>query len=103
LSVPGVDAFFIGPNDLTNSMGRKPVFESDDPEFTQALRHLLEVGRKYGVASGIHVADAAAAARRRAEGFQMIAVASDAGLMLAKAREAVAALGLGAGTVAVKY
>jgi 4-hydroxy-2-oxoheptanedioate aldolase len=103
LSVPGVDAFFIGPNDLTNSMGRKPVFESDDPEFVQALRHLLEVGRKYGVASGIHVADAAAAARRRAEGFQMIAIASEAGLMLAKAREALAALGLGAGTLAAKY
>ena len=103
LSVPGVDAFFIGPNDLTNSMGRPPVFESDDPEFTQALRHLLAVGRKYGVASGIHVADAAAAARRRAEGFQMIAIASDAGLMLAKARESLAALGLGAGALVAKY
>jgi 4-hydroxy-2-oxoheptanedioate aldolase len=103
LSVPGVDAFFIGPNDLTNSMGRRPVFESDEPEFTQALRHLLAVGRKYGVASGIHVADAAAAARRRAEGFQMIAIASDAGLMLAKARESLAALGLGAGGLAAKY
>lgn len=103
LSVPGVDAFFIGPNDLTNSMGRRPVFESDDPEFTQALRHLLAVGRKCGVASGIHVADAAAAARRRAEGFQMIAIASDAGLMLAKARESLAALGLGASALAAKY
>jgi 2-keto-3-deoxy-L-rhamnonate aldolase RhmA len=55
------------------------------------------------VASGIHVADAAAAARRRAEGFQMIAVSSDAGLMLAKARETVAALGLAPGTVVAKY
>jgi len=103
LSVPGVDAFFIGPVDLTNSMGHKPALDSEAPEFTQALRHLLEVGRKYGVASGIHVADAAAAARRRAEGFQMIAVASDAGLMLAKAREAAAALGLGAGIQVAKY
>lgn len=101
LSVPGVDAFFIGPNDLTNSMGRAPVFESDDPEFVGALKHVREVGKKYGVASGIHVADAEAAARRRAEGFQMIAVASEAGFMLAKAREAITSLAPGrAGRVA---
>jgi 4-hydroxy-2-oxoheptanedioate aldolase len=103
LSVPGVDAFFIGPNDLTNSMGRAPVFESDDKEFVGALEHLRAVGRKCGVASGIHVADAAAAARRRAEGFQMIAIASEAGLMLAKAREAVSALGLGKASGVAKY
>jgi 4-hydroxy-2-oxoheptanedioate aldolase len=103
LSVPGVDAFFIGPNDLTNSMGRPPVFESDDPEFVGILRRLLDLGRRFGVASGIHVADAAAAARRRAEGFQMIAIASEAGLMLAKAREAVTTLGLAREAVVAKY
>jgi len=101
LSVPGVDAFFIGPNDLTKSMGRAPVFESDDAQFVGALKHLRELGRKHGVASGIHVANAEAAARRRAEGFQLIAIASEAGLMLAKARETLRALGPGnAGQVA---
>jgi 4-hydroxy-2-oxoheptanedioate aldolase len=103
LSVPGVDAFFIGPNDLTQSMGRAPVFESDDPEFVGALKHLREVGKKYGVASGIHVADAEAAVRRRAEGFQMIAIASEAGLMLAKACETITALGLGRAGIVAAY
>ena len=41
------------------------------------------------------VADAAQAQRRREEGWQMIAVASEAGFMLAKAGEIVQALGLG--------
>ncbi len=103
LSVPGVDAFFIGPNDLTNSMDRAPVFESEDPEFVHALKHLREVGQRHGVASGIHVADAEAARRRRDEGFQMIAIASEAGLMLSKAREAVGALGMDKGKVVAKY
>ena len=103
LSVPGVDAFFIGPNDLSNSMGLAPVFESDDPRFVHALKHLREVGAKYGVASGIHVADAAAAVRRRAEGFQMIAVSSDAGLMLSQASGVATALGLSKGGVVAKY
>ncbi len=103
LSVPGIDAFFIGPNDLTNSMGRPPTFECDDVAFEQALKHLREVGARHGVASGIHAADAAAAARYRQAGFQMIAVASEAGLMLAKAREAVATLELGSGQTVARY
>jgi len=103
LSVPGIDAFFIGPNDLHNSMGQPPAFESDHPEFVQALDHLLAVGKKHRVPSGIHVVDAAAAARRRAQGFQMIAVASETGMMLAKAGEITAALQLGSGAATAKY
>jgi 4-hydroxy-2-oxoheptanedioate aldolase len=103
LSVPGIDAFFIGPNDLLSSMGQKPVFESDHPQFVNALQHLLAVGKKYGVAPGIHVADANAAKRRIAEGFQFIAVSSEAGMMLSKAKEITTSLGLGTGKVVAKY
>lgn len=104
LSVPGLDAFFIGPNDLTQSMGRKPVFESDDREFVDALKHLRQLGKKHGLASGIHVIDAAAAQRRIAEGFQFIAITSEAGMMLAKAQEFARTLGLAPSRPAVaKY
>jgi 4-hydroxy-2-oxoheptanedioate aldolase len=103
LSVPGIDAFFVGPNDLHHSMGRPPAFESDHPEFVNGLKHLQEMGRKHKVASGIHVADAAAAVRRRDEGFQLIAVASETGMMLSKAGEIVRTLGLGTGKAAAKY
>jgi 4-hydroxy-2-oxoheptanedioate aldolase len=92
LSVPGVDVVFIGPNDLHHSLGKPPAFESDDPAFTDALAHVLKMARKYGVAPGIHVADIAAAQRRLAEGFQFIAVASEAGMMLSKAQEVAGAL-----------
>jgi 2-keto-3-deoxy-L-rhamnonate aldolase RhmA len=59
--VPGIDAFFVGPNDLLKSMGEKPKWDSDKQEFIDALKHLQAVGKKYGVASGIHVADVEAA------------------------------------------
>ncbi len=101
-SVPGIDAFFVGPNDLTNSMGKPPAFETDDPEFVQALEKLLRLGKKYQVASGIHVADASAAQRRIAQGFQMVAVSSETGMMLSKAAETTRALGLG-GQATAKY
>ena len=103
LSVPGIDACFIGPNDLHKSMNKKPAFESDDPQFVGALKHVRETAKKYGIASGIHVIDAASAKRRVAEGFQFIAITSEAGMMLAKAREVVGALGLGGGREGAKY
>ncbi|RLS34303.1 MAG: 2-dehydro-3-deoxyglucarate aldolase [Planctomycetota bacterium] len=103
LSVPGIDAFFIGPNDLLKSMGRKPAMESDDPAFVQALEHLVATGKKHGVAPGIHTADAAAAKRRVAEGFQFVALGSDVSLMLAKAQDELSALGLGGAGQVVRY
>ena len=103
LSVPGVDVAFIGPNDLTNSMGKKPVFESDDKQFSDALAHILKTAKKHGVAPGIHVLDGAAAQRRITEGFQFIAITSEAGMMLAKAGEFAKALGLGSGKSVAKY
>ena len=103
LSVPGIDAFFIGPNDLLKSMGLKPAMESDDPAFVQALAHLVATGKKHGVAPGIHTADASAAKRRVAEGFQFVAVASDVAMMLAKAQDELAAMGLGGAGQVVRY
>jgi 4-hydroxy-2-oxoheptanedioate aldolase len=103
LSVPGLDAVFVGPNDLLNSMGQPPAFDSDDPQFTDAVQHVLKTAQRRGVPAGIHVLDAAQAQRRIAEGFQFIAISSEAGLMLTKARETTMALGLGAGHVVAKY
>lgn len=96
LSLPGIDAVFIGPNDLHNSYGLPPAFESDDKRFNDALDHILKTAKKYGIAPGIHVANWEAAQRRKAQGFQFIAVASEAGFMLSKATEAARKLGLGA-------
>jgi 4-hydroxy-2-oxoheptanedioate aldolase len=102
-SVPGIDAVFIGPNDLHHSMGRAPAFESEDKEFTGALKHILNICKKYGIAPGIHVADEAAARRRMAEGFQFVAIGSEAGMMLSKAQEIARSVGVGSAGVVAKY
>ena len=91
-SVPGVDAVFIGPNDLLASMGRTPSMETEDEEFVQALEHIRVTAQKHGVAPGIHVATAEAANRRIEEGFQFIAIASDIRFMLGQAQAAVQGL-----------
>ena len=102
-ATPGVDVVFVGPNDLTQSMGGPPVFENDSPEFNGALEKVLAAARKHGVAPGIHVADAAAAKRRLDQGFQFVAVISEIGLMLTKAGEALKYLGQGRERVVARY
>ena len=103
LSVPGIDVIFIGPNDLHNSMGKPPAFDSEHKEFVDAVQHVLKTARKHGVAAGIHVLDAATAKRRIGEGFQFIAITSEAGMMLTKAQEIAGALGLSGGRMVAKY
>src|SRR5262245_36927044 len=64
VSVPGIDAIFVGPNDLHASMGLPPSFDSDHPQFNDALKKILSHAKARGIAAGIHVADAAQAQRR---------------------------------------
>ncbi len=92
LAVPGVDAVFVGPNDLLSSMGKTPAMETDDPAFVDALRHVRETAVKNGVAPGLHTADALMAQRRLAEGWKFIAISSELGFMLQAATEVAAAV-----------
>src|SRR5262245_21038084 len=103
LSVPGIDAVFIGPNDLLNSMGQPPAFDSEHKAFVDAVQYVAKTARKYGVAAGMHALDADGAQRRMKQGFQFVAIASEAGFMLSKAQEVVRALGVGAKGPVAKY
>ncbi|BDG62275.1 HpcH/HpaI aldolase family protein [Caldinitratiruptor microaerophilus] len=87
VSVPGVDAVFIGPNDLAASMGLPPGYERDEPQVVQAIRHVRERAAAHGVAAGIHCSDGAAVARRVEEGFRLLALGSDGRLLTQAAVE----------------
>jgi 4-hydroxy-2-oxoheptanedioate aldolase len=89
LAVPGVDAAFVGPNDLLSSMGKIPAMDSDDPDFVAALRHIRETAVKHGVAPGLHTADVATANRRIDEGWKFVAISSELGFMLEAAQKTV--------------
>jgi 2-keto-3-deoxy-L-rhamnonate aldolase RhmA len=52
LSVPGVDAVFVGPDDLSLNLG---IFQQrDHPKFRSAISKVLEACKKHGVAPGMH-------------------------------------------------
>lgn len=86
LSVPGIDACYIGPNDLLASMGHRPAGHSDHPDFTGAVEHVLRTAKAHGVAPGMHVYSVESINRRIREGFQMLALSSEAAVMLASLR-----------------
>jgi 2-keto-3-deoxy-L-rhamnonate aldolase RhmA len=77
LDVDGVDGFFVGPYDLSASLGHPGDF--DHPDVAAALRRIEKaVGRSDAVA-GIHVVEPDLAKLETAvdNGYQMIALASD--------------------------
>lgn len=84
LSVPGVDAVFIGPNDLMASMGLPPT-EGNRPEVVAAINEVLEAANRNNVAPGIHVTAAVnvgqAVQQRIDQGFRFIALSTDSRLM----------------------
>jgi 4-hydroxy-2-oxoheptanedioate aldolase len=93
-SVPGIDAIFVGPNDLAASMrsadGKPPSGEAT----TRAMKHILETCRKYNVPAGVHCFNADEARHRIEEGWQFIAVGSELRMMLDGANDFVRQLGL---------
>src|SRR5262245_57118515 len=88
-SVAGIDAIFVGPNDLAASMrskdGRPPSAEAT----AQAMKHILQTCRKHNVPAGLHCGNAEEARVRIAEGWQFIAIASELRMMLNAAADVV--------------
>jgi 4-hydroxy-2-oxoheptanedioate aldolase len=52
LNVPGLDAVFIGPHDLSISMGIPEQY--DHPEFEKAVKHIIHTTRNKGLSIAIH-------------------------------------------------
>ncbi|MBI2297968.1 MAG: 2-dehydro-3-deoxyglucarate aldolase [Armatimonadetes bacterium] len=104
VSVPGIDAVFVGPMDLTKSMGfDPPVMASESPTFIDAMAAIRTACDRHGVAPGMHCSGVAHVQEKIAEGWRFLACSSDLGFMLGKAGESVAALKLTEGRELTRY
>ena len=90
LSVEGLDAVYIGPSDLSLSLGCKPTFDDVDPPVAQAIDHILERAKAHGLVAGIHNGSPEAARARVAKGFRFVTVSSDARLLAAGSQQVLA-------------
>ena len=76
LAVPGIDAVYVGPADLSITLGLPPGNPDDDSSFASALAAVVAACQRAGVVPGIH-ASATLAPRRLEQGFRMITVSAD--------------------------
>src|SRR3954449_3492208 len=89
-AVDGIDVLFVGPSDLSYSMG---IFrEFDHPEFRSAIERVVAAAAAAGKAAGIFLTSVDQVPAALTDGFRMIAIGSDGGFMMRAATEAVAAL-----------
>jgi len=92
LSVPGVDAVYVGPSDLSLALGCKPRLDQTDAPVVEAQQMIVNACKKHGVVAGIHNATAAYSIKMIAEGYQFVTLASDSRHMAMKAAEEVGAV-----------
>lgn len=88
LDVEGIDAVYVGPADLSISLGLPPGSDNGAASFQDALAAVIEGCKKRGIAPGIHSVPNLVPTRLE-QGFQMVTVQSDLGAL---ASGAIAAL-----------
>jgi len=90
VSVDGLDGVYVGPSDLSLSMGKTPpTLDPQDPDVLAAIKSICTGTRKRGKIAGVHTDGPKTAIRRFGEGYQLCTILSDARLMANAAAAAV--------------
>jgi len=90
LAVPGIDAAFIGPYDLTASMGIAAQFTH--PDYLAARAKVLSACARHKITPGIHAvpSDPEAARNAIAEGYRFVAYSLDITMVATACRHGIA-------------
>ncbi|MFM8780798.1 MAG: aldolase/citrate lyase family protein, partial [Gemmatimonadota bacterium] len=78
LAVPGIDAVYVGPADLSITYGLPPAVDNPGTVFDEALDTIVAACRVRGITPGIHSV-AGLAGKRVDGGFGMVTITSDLG------------------------
>lgn len=92
-ALDGVDVLFVGPADLSHTLGVPGRF--DDPTYLDALRTVVDACERHGKAAGILLYDAAVVARHLELGFRFVGLGSEGAFVGAGAKAMLAAAGRG--------
>jgi 4-hydroxy-2-oxoheptanedioate aldolase len=90
LKVPGLDAVYVGPSDLSLALGCKPTFDDVDPPAAEAIEMIVRKATEAGKIAGCHNGTAEFALKRIGMGFRFVTVSSDARLMAAGSQQVLA-------------
>lgn len=78
-AVDGIDVLFIGPYDLSISLGYPPPLPDTHPNVEKVIKEILRVAHSEGKKCAIYCTSGEQAAKRSQEGFDMINVITDVG------------------------
>ncbi|MCP1199556.1 HpcH/HpaI aldolase/citrate lyase family protein [Notoacmeibacter sp. MSK16QG-6] len=81
LKVPGLDAVYVGPSDLSLALGCRPTFDDVDPPAAEAIEMIVRKATEAGKIAGCHNGAPAQALKRIELGYRFVTVSSDARLM----------------------
>jgi 2-keto-3-deoxy-L-rhamnonate aldolase RhmA len=87
LDVTGLEVIFFGPSDLSQSLGHMAVWEG--PGVADDILRMAHLAQERGIASGIIGTNAEDISRRHEQGFRMIGLGSDAGLLVRQLRQSL--------------
>lgn len=104
VQTPGLDALYIGPSDLGQSLGFGPTMDPTEPEVVAAIDLVLTTARRHGVIVGMHTGSVEYALHMEAKGMQFLTIGSDARLLAGAAQRTVVAFkGAVDGAAAMAY
>jgi len=89
-SVEGLSGLYVGPSDLSFSLGLAKRADFDDPRLIAATDHVLEVAAKYNLLTGVQAGNVENAIRQAARGFNMVTPLTDITVLQMRSRELVA-------------
>jgi 4-hydroxy-2-oxoheptanedioate aldolase len=77
VSTPGLTGVYIGPSDLSLSMGCTPKLDQDDPAVIAEMDRILAAAKGAGIRAGIHCLAPSYAKQMIAKGFDLVTISSD--------------------------
>lgn len=90
VAVPGVDAAFIGPNDLSISLGVHG--QTTSPIMVAAMERIVAACQQHNVAAAIQLADVQLATQWIQKGMQMVSYSAETNLLMSAGLAATGAL-----------
>lgn len=92
LGVAGLDGIYVGPGDLSLSLGFRPTMAPAEPAVLAAMQQALACAKSHGKLAAVHTDGAATALRRYGEGFDFCSMPTDMRFLVDAARAAVLAV-----------
>jgi 4-hydroxy-2-oxoheptanedioate aldolase len=89
MSTPELDAIYVGPSDLSVSLGFPHGLDRSEDRVMAALKDILAACRKHGIKAGIHTGSTAYAKRMIGMGFDFVTVLGDTRLLTIAGTQAV--------------